>query len=95
MSQDINIIERPMISNVNMDEHALVIDNGCIVHRVKFFHPIKLAFMGFIIPWFPIFDKCPINNLNATLQFKLMASQKNEFLSRWPLNLTTNGMINA
>jgi hypothetical protein len=32
MAQDINIIERPMISNVNMDEHALVIDNGCIVH---------------------------------------------------------------
>jgi hypothetical protein len=31
-SQDINIIERPMIFNVNMDEHALVNNNGCIVH---------------------------------------------------------------
>ncbi len=68
-----------MISNVNMDEHALVIDNGCIVHGVHCFRPIKLAFMGFIIPWFPNFDKCPINNLSTTLQFKLMASQKNNF----------------
>jgi len=40
----------------------------------------------------PNFNKCHVNNPNATLEFRQVG---NLLLSNWPLNIMANGMVNA
>jgi hypothetical protein len=72
-----------------MDEHALMFDNHCVVHWMHFLSTIKPSFVGFIIPQFSIFDKF--------LSIILMQPWNSciSLFNKQPLNIMTNGMINA
>ncbi len=83
------------VSDVNVNEKTLVVNNDYVVHQICFFYIIEPSFVCPIIPQLVDFHQTSTNEPNATQEVLDSLHQGNLLFDSQPLNLIHNSFINA
>ncbi len=79
------IIVQSWVSNVNVNEEALVVNNDCVVHWINNFPIVEPSLVHHIIPQLVDFHQGSVNEPNATWEVSNPPCQLT-----WPIGKPTN-----
>ncbi len=85
----------PWVSNGDVNEETLVVNNDHVVHQMDFFLPLNQVWCITLFQSLQVSTKVPINESHAAWEISNPTCEVNPLLDNRPLDLICNSLINA
>jgi hypothetical protein len=95
MTQYGYIMVWPWVSNVDVNEETLVVNNDHVVHQMDFFLPLNQVWCVTLFQSLQVSTKVPITESHAAWEISNPTCEVKPLLDNRPLDLICNSLINA